>query len=139
MISQGQNSCSSGSGGNRSQQQLDQLELTENENRYETESQATTEPDAAREEQLQILNRLKELAQRQEDFNQRTPGIADRLGRSPQRNRTRSHRKPTQAPARRSETNGGRHGRVASANFRAGFSGSRRIPLATGRHTLRSA
>ena len=72
MVSQGQNAASSGSSaGNRSQQQLDQLELTQNENRYETQSQATTPPDEAQEEQLQILNRLKELARRQEDLNER--------------------------------------------------------------------
>lgn len=53
------------------QRQLDQLELTQSENRYETERQAQTPLSEERREQLQVLNRLSELARRQEDVNQR--------------------------------------------------------------------
>ncbi len=84
-------------GGNSRQQamqrQLDQLELTREENRYETESRAAPPDSPERREQLQILNRLRELARRQEDLNERlrelqaaleaarTPEERDRLRR----------------------------------------------------------
>lgn len=55
----------------RRQQQLDELELKNDENRYETQSQATDQAaDEAQSEQRETLNRLRELAQRQEDINQ---------------------------------------------------------------------
>ena len=53
------------------QRQLDQLDLAQAENRYETERQAQAPPTPARREQLQVLNRLRELARRQEDVNDR--------------------------------------------------------------------
>jgi hypothetical protein len=55
----------------RRQQQLDELELKQDENRYETQQQAEeqTEQDAQQQEMRQVLNRLRELAQRQEDLN----------------------------------------------------------------------
>jgi uncharacterized membrane protein YqjE len=62
-----------GGGGNRSQQQLNQLELSQSENRYESEhaaSQQNTQQQAQDRETRQVLNRLRELAQRQEDLNQ---------------------------------------------------------------------
>lgn len=59
-----------GGGGNRSQQQLDQLELSQQENRYETERTAQAQQESAEQrETRQVLNRLRELAQRQEDLN----------------------------------------------------------------------
>jgi hypothetical protein len=63
-----------GNAGGRQQQmqrQLDQLELTQAENRYETQSQARPPQSAERREQLQALNRLRELARRQQDVNDR--------------------------------------------------------------------
>ena len=60
-----------GGGGGRSQQQLNQLELTEEQDRYETQSQAQGMQDEQQNEALQNLNRLKELARRQEDLNER--------------------------------------------------------------------
>ncbi len=69
-VSQGQGG-GSGGGGGRSQQQLNQLEMTDEANRYETQSQAASQPDAQQNEQLQIFNRLKELARRQQDLNRR--------------------------------------------------------------------
>jgi len=55
----------------RAQRQLDQLELKNEENRYETESQASPLQSEEQRETLQVLNRLKELARRQEDMSER--------------------------------------------------------------------
>jgi hypothetical protein len=57
--------------GEASQQEVNQLEMTEEENRYETESQATAPQNEQQREQLQVADRLKELAQRQQDLNDR--------------------------------------------------------------------
>ncbi len=57
--------------GQRSQQQLEQLDLKQSENRYETQSQASPAQSPEQREQLQVANRLKELAQRQQDLNDR--------------------------------------------------------------------
>jgi hypothetical protein len=51
--------------------QIDQMELTSEENRYETERQATAAATPQQQEQLQIADRLKQLAQRQQDLNDR--------------------------------------------------------------------
>ena len=59
-------------GGQQSQQQLEQLDLTQSENKYESQKQAAaTKQNPEQREQQQVLNRLKELAQRQQDLNQR--------------------------------------------------------------------
>ncbi len=60
-----------GGGGGGNQRQLDQLELSRSENRYETQRQAQSPVSQERREQLQVLNRLQELARRQQDLNQR--------------------------------------------------------------------
>jgi hypothetical protein len=60
-----------GGGGQRDRQQLDQLELKQAQNRYETERQASPLQSPEQQEQRQVLNRLKELAQRQQDLNDR--------------------------------------------------------------------
>src|SRR5690242_7665540 len=62
---------SGGQGGGNMQRQLDMLDLKAAENRYETQSQASPQQNAQQREQLQVLNRLKELAQRQQDLNER--------------------------------------------------------------------
>lgn len=54
----------------RFQQQLEQLQLQNDENRYETQRQAQEEEDGAQTEMRRALNQLKELAQRQEDLNE---------------------------------------------------------------------
>jgi hypothetical protein len=61
------------SGGEQAQsrQQLNQMELAESENRYETQSQAAPKVSEERRENLQALNRLQELAKRQQDLNER--------------------------------------------------------------------
>ena len=64
-----------GQSGNRSgqpsRQQLDQLDLNKEEDRYETERQATATPTPQQREQAQTVDRLKQLARRQEDLNDR--------------------------------------------------------------------
>jgi hypothetical protein len=60
-----------GGQGGASQRQLAQLDLTQEKNRYETEKQAAPGPNAGRTEQLQVMNRLQELARRQQDVNDR--------------------------------------------------------------------
>ncbi len=71
--SQQQQSSSSSSSSSQSrqqfQQQLEQLQLKNDENRYETERQAQQQEDESDREVRQVLNRLKELARRQEDIN----------------------------------------------------------------------
>src|SRR6185436_9461263 len=60
-----------GGGEQRNQRQLDQLEFKGDKNRYETQSQASPSQSAEQREQLGVLSRLKELAQRQQDLNNR--------------------------------------------------------------------
>ncbi|HEV2292705.1 MAG TPA: hypothetical protein VGR35_02555 [Tepidisphaeraceae bacterium] len=68
---QGQQSASSSQ--TRRQEQLNELELQQDDNRYEAQRRAQQEQqnqlDPAAREQRQVLNRLRELAQRQEDLN----------------------------------------------------------------------
>ena len=59
------------SSGQPNQQQLDQLDLANEQNRYETERQASAPQNAQQREQTQTVDRLKELAQRQQDLNDR--------------------------------------------------------------------
>jgi hypothetical protein len=59
-----------------SQQQLQQLELNQEENRYETQKLAhDQQEDPARRETRQALNRLRELASRQQDLNEKLKEI----------------------------------------------------------------
>ncbi len=60
-------------GGNndRWQQQLEQMDLAKSEDRYETQRQAQKPQNHQFREQLQVMNRLQELARRQQDFNDR--------------------------------------------------------------------
>jgi len=64
----GSNFRSGGSG--RSEQQLQQLELTQEENRYETQRLAQSQQQTQRED-LQVLNRLRDLARRQNEMSER--------------------------------------------------------------------
>lgn len=73
-VSRSRNRSGRQSGNSRQQpmqRQLDQLDLTREENRYETESRARPPDSPERREQLQTLNRLRELARRQQDLNER--------------------------------------------------------------------
>jgi hypothetical protein len=53
------------------QRQLEELDLTETENRYENQREAQRTQNPERREQLQIMSRLQELARRQQDLNAR--------------------------------------------------------------------
>ncbi|HUG93235.1 MAG TPA: hypothetical protein VML55_20505 [Planctomycetaceae bacterium] len=69
-VVRGQGGGGGGGGGSASEQQLNQLELTSKQNRYQTEQRAGEQPPSAGREQLQVLNRLRELARRQSGVNQ---------------------------------------------------------------------
>lgn len=60
-----------GGGGGGNQRQIDQLDLQQSENRYETQRQARAPQSQERREQLVVMNRLQELARRQQDLNER--------------------------------------------------------------------
>jgi hypothetical protein len=68
-------SSSSSSSSSPSQQQMQQLELDNKKNRYEEQNQARQQQSAQQQqqnrEQLQVLNRLRELASRQGDMNKK--------------------------------------------------------------------
>jgi len=71
QVSRSRSGQQGGQQGERGMRQLDQLDLKQAENRYETQRQATPQQSAQQREQLQVSNRLKELAQRQQDLNER--------------------------------------------------------------------
>jgi len=72
QVSRSRSQQGGGGGGQRSQRQIDQLDLKASENRYETQREAAPQQQAQQQrEQLQVLSRLKELAQRQQDLNER--------------------------------------------------------------------
>jgi hypothetical protein len=61
-------------------QQLRQLDLTNEENRYETQRAAQSPPERAEDrETRQVLNRLSELARRQHDLNERLKDLQSAL------------------------------------------------------------
>lgn len=69
-----------GNGGqDQMQRQLEQMDLTQTENRYETQSQAQRPPTEQRREELQVLNRLQELARRQQGVNERLKDLQSAL------------------------------------------------------------
>jgi len=59
----------------RSEQQLQQLELTQRENRYETERLAQSQQQTAQREDLQVLNRLRDLARRQNEMTNKLKDV----------------------------------------------------------------
>lgn len=72
QIARSQNSSRSASANSsRSQQQLQQLELTQEENRYETQRMAQSREQQTQREDLQVLNRLRDLARRQNEMSER--------------------------------------------------------------------
>lgn len=68
-----------GGGSSRSQQQLQQLELDNDENRYETQRTAQSQQSPEQRETRQVLNRLSELARRQNDLNERLKELQSAL------------------------------------------------------------
>ncbi len=76
----GQSGGGGGGGGGSSQQQLEQLELSDDQNRYESEKSARNPAEASEQkESLAFLNRLKELSQRQQGLNQKLKEIEAEL------------------------------------------------------------
>jgi hypothetical protein len=78
QVARSQSSSSSSSGNSgasaRSRQQLQQLELRDRQDRYETERAAKTQESASggqQREDLQVLNRLRELARRQNEMSEK--------------------------------------------------------------------
>ena len=69
----------SGNQSSRSQQQLEQLQMSNDENRYETQNLARDEESPEAREDRQILNRLRELARRQNDLNERVKELQTAL------------------------------------------------------------
>jgi hypothetical protein len=69
--SNSRNARQGSSAGQPDQRQFDQLDLTQEQNRYETERQAQAPANAQQREQTQVADRLKELSQRQQDLNDR--------------------------------------------------------------------
>jgi DNA repair exonuclease SbcCD ATPase subunit len=68
-----------GGGGQRNQGQLDNLDLKDEKDRYETQRQAGPQQKPEQREQLAVLSRLKELAQRQQDLNERLKDLQTAL------------------------------------------------------------
>ena len=71
-----------GSGARAMQRQLDQLELTNKEDRFEEQSKARkqlTQKEQEQRETRQVVSRLKELAQRQADLNERLKELQSAL------------------------------------------------------------
>ena len=60
-----------GGGGNRNQSQLNQLRFRRDQDNYATESEAEPPASPEEREQLNVLSRLRELARRQNDLNER--------------------------------------------------------------------
>ncbi|HVX12563.1 MAG TPA: hypothetical protein VHC22_15385 [Pirellulales bacterium] len=80
-VVRGQQQGGGGGGGqSRSQQQLQQLELKNDENRYETQRTAQSQSQSPEQrETRQVLNRLNELARRQSDLNERLKELQSAL------------------------------------------------------------
>ena len=75
---QQQKSSKSSSQQNR-QQQIDQLKLDDEQSRYEMEQKADTAEPSAERETRQVMNRLAELAKRQEDLNEQIKNLETAL------------------------------------------------------------
>jgi hypothetical protein len=71
QVSRSRNSRNGSSRNQQMQRQLEQMDLSPLDDRYETQRQAQNQQTGERREQLQIMNRLQELARRQQDLNER--------------------------------------------------------------------
>jgi len=81
--SRSRSQSASSSAGQPSQEELNQLEMTGEENRYETERQASATPTQQQREQTQTVDRLKQLARRQQDLNDRLRDLQTALKEAP--------------------------------------------------------
>jgi hypothetical protein len=71
MMKSQQSGSGSGSSSSVSKAQLSQLELDSKKNRYETQKSAQKQADSSQREELAVLDRLKELARRQQGVNEK--------------------------------------------------------------------
>jgi hypothetical protein len=72
QVSRARNRNQRGSGRNQQmQRQLEQMDLAQSDDRYETQRQAQAPQPPQRREQLQVMSRLQELSRRQQDLNDR--------------------------------------------------------------------
>lgn len=83
QVTRSQNSQGQASSGQQRQNQIDELELQQAENRYETQRQAQQQQSAERREEMQVQNRLRELAERQEDVNEKLKELQAALQAAP--------------------------------------------------------
>jgi hypothetical protein len=82
-VMRAQNQQQSGGQSQQNQRQLMQLELTQKEKRYEEESEAQDEQQTMeQQENLQVLNRLKELARRQEALAEKIKDVEEQLSKA---------------------------------------------------------
>jgi hypothetical protein len=65
--------------GDKQRAQLDQIEMKDEKKRYEKQSEAEQPQNGQQKEQLAVLNRLKELAQRQQDINERVKELQNAI------------------------------------------------------------
>jgi hypothetical protein len=79
MIMRSKSSKSASGKQKQMQNQLMELEMKQDEQRYEEEKQATEEQTAEQQENLQVLNRLKELARRQEALAEKMKELQKQL------------------------------------------------------------
>jgi hypothetical protein len=77
--SRNRNAGGGGGRGDQMQRQLEQMDLTQDQDRYETQRQAQRPQNNARTEQLRVMNRLQELARRQQDLNERLKELQSAL------------------------------------------------------------
>ena len=68
-----------GGGQQANQRQIDELDLQQSEKRYETQRLAKSPQNPERREQLAVMNRLQELARRQQDLNERLKELQTQL------------------------------------------------------------
>lgn len=98
QVSRARNRNQGGSSRNQQmQRQLEEMDLTQSENRYETQREAPNAQNPEKREQLQIMSRLQELARRQQDLNQRLKELQTAL----QEARTEQERREVQRQLKR--------------------------------------
>jgi hypothetical protein len=79
-VSKNKSGGGGGGGSSRSQKQMNQLELSNKENRYQTKQNAAgNKASAENREQLQVLNRLRDLARRQQGLNDKLKELDNAL------------------------------------------------------------
>lgn len=79
LVIRGSANARGSSAGQRNSGQLSQLELKDSENRYEQRRTANPQEDEAQQETRDVLHRLRELAERQQDLNARIKELQSAL------------------------------------------------------------